>query len=296
MRASRKSLPPPCRKPAASGLYGCVRFAVCWRQEGLAMAQAQRRLHPGAALHALRLRELRRRAAARRRRGRPLAADPLRLAGAVADDGPDRVELRRRRCSRTSGSAIRRASTTSSSSAGWSTRSRTCIPTPCASSRRAAAAGVPLVGVCTGTFILHRAGLMQGYRACVSWFHHDDFLERFDGLEPVSRPDLRRRPRPADLLGRGLLGASRRLHRRAASRAGAGGEEPAHHDHRRGDGGGGAAARACRWRSPPTTRWCARRSSSCSSRSTRRCRSAGWSRGSGSAGASSSGISARRSA
>jgi transcriptional regulator GlxA family with amidase domain len=51
---------------------------------------------------------------------------------------------------------------------------------------RAAAAGVPLVGVCTGTFALHRAGLMQGYRACVSWFHHADFLERFDGLEPVS--------------------------------------------------------------------------------------------------------------
>jgi transcriptional regulator GlxA family with amidase domain len=51
---------------------------------------------------------------------------------------------------------------------------------------RAAAAGVPLVGVCTGTFALHRAGLMTGYRACVSWFHHEDFLERFDGLEPVS--------------------------------------------------------------------------------------------------------------
>lgn len=51
---------------------------------------------------------------------------------------------------------------------------------------RAAALGVPLVGVCTGSFILHRAGLMQGYRACVSWFHRDDFLERFDGLEPVS--------------------------------------------------------------------------------------------------------------
>ena len=50
---------------------------------------------------------------------------------------------------------------------------------------RAAAAGVPLVGVCTGTFALHRAGLMQGYGACVSWFHHEDFLERFDGLEPV---------------------------------------------------------------------------------------------------------------
>jgi len=52
--------------------------------------------------------------------------------------------------------------------------------------RRAAALGVPLVGICTGTFILHRAGLMQGYRACVSWFHHADFLERFDGLKPVS--------------------------------------------------------------------------------------------------------------
>lgn len=51
---------------------------------------------------------------------------------------------------------------------------------------RAAEAKVPLVGICTGTFILHRAGLMQGYRACVSWFHHEDFLERFDGLEPVS--------------------------------------------------------------------------------------------------------------
>ncbi len=51
---------------------------------------------------------------------------------------------------------------------------------------RAAAEGVPLVGVCTGTFALHRAGLMRGYRACVSWFHHEDFLERFDGLRPVS--------------------------------------------------------------------------------------------------------------
>lgn len=52
--------------------------------------------------------------------------------------------------------------------------------------KRAAAAGVPLVGVCTGTFVLHAAGLMHGYRACVSWFHHEDFLERFEGLEPVS--------------------------------------------------------------------------------------------------------------
>ncbi|MDP3959411.1 MAG: GlxA family transcriptional regulator [Pseudorhodobacter sp.] len=52
--------------------------------------------------------------------------------------------------------------------------------------RRAADLGVPLVGVCTGTFILHRAGLMKGYRACVSWFHHEDFLAEFEGLTPIS--------------------------------------------------------------------------------------------------------------
>ena len=51
---------------------------------------------------------------------------------------------------------------------------------------RAAAAGIPLVGVCTGGFLLHKAGLMNGYRCCVSWFHHADFLEQFDGLDPVS--------------------------------------------------------------------------------------------------------------
>jgi len=52
--------------------------------------------------------------------------------------------------------------------------------------QRAAAAKVPLVGVCTGAFMLHRAGLMNGYRCCVSWFHHNDFLEQFDGISPVS--------------------------------------------------------------------------------------------------------------
>lgn len=27
---------------------------------------------------------------------------------------------------------------------------------------------------------------MDGYKCCVSWFHHQDFLDQFDGLEPVS--------------------------------------------------------------------------------------------------------------
>lgn len=52
--------------------------------------------------------------------------------------------------------------------------------------KRAAVANVPIVGVCTGAFILHKAGLMDGYRCCVSWFHHNDFLEQFEGLIPIS--------------------------------------------------------------------------------------------------------------
>jgi transcriptional regulator GlxA family with amidase domain len=37
--------------------------------------------------------------------------------------------------------------------------------------KQADEAGVTLVGVCTGSFILARAGLMHGYHSCVSWFH-----------------------------------------------------------------------------------------------------------------------------
>lgn len=51
---------------------------------------------------------------------------------------------------------------------------------------RAAAAGVPLIGVCSGAFLLHRAGLLDGYKCCVSWFHSADFLGQFQGLDHVS--------------------------------------------------------------------------------------------------------------
>ena len=37
----------------------------------------------------------------------------------------------------------------------------------------------PLIGVCTGSFVLARAGLMQGYRCCVSWYHVQDFENEF---------------------------------------------------------------------------------------------------------------------
>jgi transcriptional regulator GlxA family with amidase domain len=51
---------------------------------------------------------------------------------------------------------------------------------------RAAAAKVPLVGLCTGSFILCRLGLMKDREVCVSWYHHRDFTAAFPGLQPVS--------------------------------------------------------------------------------------------------------------
>ncbi|MCK0208152.1 GlxA family transcriptional regulator [Starkeya koreensis] len=52
--------------------------------------------------------------------------------------------------------------------------------------KRAAKAGVSLVGVCTGSFVLARAGLMTGRRCCVSWYHYQDFLEEFPHHTPVA--------------------------------------------------------------------------------------------------------------
>jgi len=52
--------------------------------------------------------------------------------------------------------------------------------------KQAAAAGVTLVGVCTGSFVLARAGLMAGRRCCVSWYHHRDFLAEFPHHVPVA--------------------------------------------------------------------------------------------------------------
>lgn len=43
----------------------------------------------------------------------------------------------------------------------------------------AARARVSLIGICTGSFILSRAGLMQNRRSCVSWLHYQDFCEEF---------------------------------------------------------------------------------------------------------------------
>lgn len=52
--------------------------------------------------------------------------------------------------------------------------------------REAAAAGVKLVGLCTGSFVLARAGLLDGHVACVSWFHREDFEAEFPECRIVS--------------------------------------------------------------------------------------------------------------
>jgi transcriptional regulator GlxA family with amidase domain len=52
--------------------------------------------------------------------------------------------------------------------------------------QEAARQGVALVGLCTGSFILARAGLMKGRQCCVSWYHHQDFVSEFSDVVPVA--------------------------------------------------------------------------------------------------------------
>lgn len=49
---------------------------------------------------------------------------------------------------------------------------------------RADAAGVPIIGLCTGVFTMIRAGLMRGRRCCVSWLHYHDLIEAFEDVIP----------------------------------------------------------------------------------------------------------------
>lgn len=45
---------------------------------------------------------------------------------------------------------------------------------------------VNLVGICTGSFLLCRLGLLDGKKCCISWFHYRDFVEEFVNLVPVA--------------------------------------------------------------------------------------------------------------
>lgn len=52
--------------------------------------------------------------------------------------------------------------------------------------RAAAAAEVPLVGVCTGAVVLAECGLMTNRRCCVASYHHGDLVSRAPDAIPVS--------------------------------------------------------------------------------------------------------------
>jgi transcriptional regulator GlxA family with amidase domain len=54
--------------------------------------------------------------------------------------------------------------------------------------KSAAESGVNIAGVCTGSFALAKAGLLDGYVTCVSWFHRDEFRRTFPHLRIVSSP------------------------------------------------------------------------------------------------------------
>lgn len=52
--------------------------------------------------------------------------------------------------------------------------------------RKAGQAGVGLVGLCTGSFLLAEAGLLKNHTSCVSWLHHKAFTRRFPHLNATS--------------------------------------------------------------------------------------------------------------
>lgn len=52
--------------------------------------------------------------------------------------------------------------------------------------QEAARANVPLIGICTGSFILCRVGLMTDRTSCVNWYHYQDFIDEFPGHAVVA--------------------------------------------------------------------------------------------------------------
>jgi transcriptional regulator GlxA family with amidase domain len=50
----------------------------------------------------------------------------------------------------------------------------------------AAGSGVKLLGICTGSFILCRLGLMRSRSCCVDWRYHQDFVAEFPDARVVS--------------------------------------------------------------------------------------------------------------
>ena len=52
--------------------------------------------------------------------------------------------------------------------------------------QRADRAHVPIIGLCTGSFAMIRAGLMDQRRCCVSWFHYKDLTDHYAQVIPIA--------------------------------------------------------------------------------------------------------------
>jgi transcriptional regulator GlxA family with amidase domain len=65
-------------------------------------------------------------------------------------------------------------------------RGRTLDIKCCTYLKQAVAIGTPLIGICTGTFLLCRLGLMRDRTICVSWFHHRDLVAEFPNTKSVA--------------------------------------------------------------------------------------------------------------
>lgn len=52
--------------------------------------------------------------------------------------------------------------------------------------KKADLAGVCVLGLCTGVFTLAQAGLLEGYKVCVSWYHVHEFHEEFPEAHVVA--------------------------------------------------------------------------------------------------------------
>jgi transcriptional regulator GlxA family with amidase domain len=50
---------------------------------------------------------------------------------------------------------------------------------------RAVKGGVPVIGLCTASFVLAQAGLLKGRRCGVHWYHYQDFKKSFPDVFPV---------------------------------------------------------------------------------------------------------------
>lgn len=42
-----------------------------------------------------------------------------------------------------------------------------------------------IIGLCTGTFALARAGIMKNVRAALHWFHYHEYMQHFESVTPV---------------------------------------------------------------------------------------------------------------